>query len=406
MESGDFLRALCGLFSLPGWWAQRLVRRDSKLWVFGAWFGNLYSDNSRAMFEYVCANHPEITAVWITKSPDVYKDLKEQGRRVEYRDSRRGRRICRRASAAFVSTSAADVCENSLNGCKTVMLWHGCPIKIIGNDARRFMVKDTVWKRLKTFIRRLVLPWEFIRYDMVCSLSEFFNPIFCSAFGIKPEVNAITGLPRNDALFGGGDHLTSRIEARWPGSVKIVYMPTFRDTAVGEGVPFNPFGGYGFDAARLGKVLQEQNMVFIYKGHYYDLQLGGSVFEALPDRLMCIDDHDIDDLYAFLGGTDILITDYSSVFFDYIITGKKVILAPFDYDEYIRVSRPFYFDYVLMEATCAKDWNAICEILSNGLAQPAPQECVTRFNAYTDNGSCARVYGEVARRFQNKGSYL
>ena len=401
MSDRDIFRALGGLLSLPAWWMQRLGRRDPALWVFGAWYGNLYNDNSRAMFEWVVANHPEITAVWITDSPEVYKDLSSQGLRVAYKSSREGRRLCRRSSLAFVSTAASDVCHRQLNGCKIVMLWHGCPIKLIGNDARRFMVKNTVWKRIKTFVRRLVLPWEFIRYDMVCSLSEFFSPIFCSAFGIKPQVNAITGLPRNDALFSGGDHLSAMIEARWKGSTKIVYMPTFRDTVTGEGLAFNPFEGYGFDADRLGEILEKNNMVFIYKGHYYDLQRGSSLFHALSDRFLCISDRDYDDLYHFLGGTDILITDYSSVFFDYIITGKKVILAPFDYDEYIHVSRPFYFDYSLMEATRAKDWNAICEILSQGEAAPAPQACISRFNAFTDADSRSRVYGEVINRFYN-----
>ena len=79
-----------------------------------------------------------------------------------------------------------------------------------------------------------------------------------------------------------------------------------------------------------------------------------------------------------------------------------MILAPFDYDEYIRVSRPFYFDYSLMEATRAKDWNAICDILSNDGARCAPQGCISRFNAYTDAGSRDRVYREVIKRFCNK----
>ena len=387
------------MLSLPYWWLQKLHRRTPSLWVFGAWYGDLYNDNSRAMFQYVIDNHPEITAVWITRSPDVYNDLKSQGLKVEYADSPSGRRICRNASLAFVSTAASDVAVKCLNGCKIVMLWHGCPIKIIGDDARRFMVRDTWWKRAKTAIRRMVLPWEFIKYDMVCSLSEFFNPIFCSAFGIDPAVNAICGLPRNDALFGGGDALSKRIDARWKGAVKIMYMPTFRDTVTGEGLPFNPFAGYGFDAARLGEILEKNNMVFIYKGHYYDLQRGSSLFETISDRFLCIDNSDYDDLYSFLGGVDILITDYSSVFFDWIITGKKVILSPFDYDEYIHVSRPFYFDYSLLEATRATDWNAICDILQDGSAAAAAKECVARFNKYTDACSRERVYKEVIRRF-------
>ncbi|MBO4417476.1 MAG: CDP-glycerol glycerophosphotransferase family protein [Bacteroidales bacterium] len=402
MNGKDILRALGGLVSLPSWCLQRAVRRRPSLWVFGAWYGNLYSDNSRAMFEYVCDNHPEIDAVWITSSEAVLSEITASGRRALLKGSREGRRTCRRAGIAFVSTAADDVCEKDLNGCKVVMLWHGCPIKIVGNDARRFMVKNTLWKRIKTAIRRIVVPWEFIRYDMVCSLSEFFNPIFCSAFGIRPEVNAITGLPRNDALFEGGDRLTRSLEERWRGCTKIVYLPTFRDTATGEGLAFNPFTGFGFDAERLGEVLERNNMVLIYKGHFYDLQHGASKVNALPERIVCISDRDYDSLYGFLGGTDILITDYSSVFFDYIITGKKVILAPFDYDEYIRVSRPFYFDYSLMEATRAKDWNAICDILSNDGARCAPQGCISRFNAYTDAGSRDRVYREVIKRFCNK----
>lgn len=399
MDGKDILRALVGLVSLPAWWMQRLVRRNPSLWVFGAWYGNLYNDNSRAMFEYVCDNHPEIEAVWITSSDAVLSEITSAGRRALLKDSREGRSLCRRAGIAFVSTAAGDVCEKQLNGCRIVMLWHGCPIKIVGNDARRFMVKDTLWKRFKTAIRRIVVPWEFIPYDMVCSLSEFFSPVFCSAFGIRPEVNAITGLPRNDALFRGGDRLIKSLEARWSGCTKIVYLPTFRDTATGEGLAFNPFAGFGFDAGRLGEVLEKNNMVLIYKGHFYDLQNGASKVNAVPDRIVCISDRDYDSLYGFLGGTDILITDYSSVFFDYIITGKKVILAPFDYDDYIRVSRPFYFDYSLMEATRAKDWNAICDILSSDGARPAPQRCISRFNTYTDAGSRDRVYREVIKRF-------
>ena len=402
MKAADLRHAIKGLFQLPGWWLQRLVRRDPDLWVFGAWYGDLYNDNSRAMFEYVCDRHPEKTAVWITRSKEVFERIRREGRRVEYMDSRAGRRICRKASVAFVSTAVWDVADSCLNGCKIVMLWHGCPVKQIGLDARRFLVKDTFSKRLFTAIRRAVLPWEFIGYDMFCSLSEFFNPIFCSAFGIREEVNAITGLARNDALFEGGDRLAAEIERRWPASTKIIYMPTFRDVVSGSGQAFNPFAGFGFDAARLGAVLEEKNMVFIYKGHYYDLQHGGAGESALPERFMCVNDKDFDNLYSFLGGMDILITDYSSVFFDFIITGKRVILAPFDYDEYIAVSRPLYFDYALMEGERAKDWNAICELLRSDGARPAPEGCVARFNAYADAGSRARTYNEVIRRFFNK----
>ncbi len=399
MKKGDLQRAFLAPARLIAWGVDALRRRDPHLWVFGAWYGSLYSDNSRAMYEYVCAYHPEITAVWITSSRSVYDRLKGEGRRVEYASSRAGRAACRRASAAFASTAASDVNERCLNGCRLVMLWHGSPIKLIGNDARRFMVRDTLWKRVKTAARRIFMPWEFIRYDMVCNISEFFNPIFRSAFAVDDGAIAITGLPRNDALFEGGDALVRKIEERWKGCVKIVYMPTFRDTASGRRRPFNPFAGFGFDAARLSEILVRRNMVFIYKGHYYDQRNGSSRIEGVSDRFLNLSDGDYDNLYSFLGGIDILITDYSSLFFDFIITGRRVILAPFDYDEYIAHARPLYFDYSLLEGPRAHNWDELCALLDNGGAAPAPTACVKRFNAHSDERSRERVFCEVQTRF-------
>ncbi len=399
MKKGDLQHAFLAPLRLIAWGVDALRRRDPHLWVFGAWYGNLYSDNSRAMYEYVRRCHPEITAVWITNSESVHARISKEGGRVEYASSRAGRAVCRRASVAFASTAAADLNGRCLNGCRLVMLWHGCPIKLIGNDARSFMVRDTLWKRFKTAARRVFLPWEFIGYDMVCNLSEFFNPIFRSAFGVEDGAIAITGLPRNDALFEGGDALVRKLEERWKGATKIVYMPTFRDTVSGEGRPFNPFGGFGFDAARLSEILERQNMVFIYKGHYYDQRNGSSRLAGVSERFVNLSDGDYDDLYGFLGGIDILITDYSSLFFDFIITGKRVILAPFDYDEYISHARPLYFDYSLLEGPRARNWDELCTLLEAGGAAAAPASCVERFNARCDAGSRERVFREVQTRF-------
>ena len=71
MNLSDLQKAIGGLFFLPVWWSQRWYKRDPYLWTFGAWDGLRYSDNSRAMYEYVLANCPHIKAVWMTNSKQV-----------------------------------------------------------------------------------------------------------------------------------------------------------------------------------------------------------------------------------------------------------------------------------------------------------------------------------------------
>ena len=68
-ENSNFkllVKSLKGLLFLPFWYFQRLLPRDKNIWVFGSWFGQRYSDNSRAMYEFVLENRPDIKPFWIT----------------------------------------------------------------------------------------------------------------------------------------------------------------------------------------------------------------------------------------------------------------------------------------------------------------------------------------------------
>ena len=61
-----------------------LIPKKKNLWIFGAWQGKQYSDNSKFMFEYVSMNHPEIEAVWITRSNDVVDII--TSKKMKYKD--------------------------------------------------------------------------------------------------------------------------------------------------------------------------------------------------------------------------------------------------------------------------------------------------------------------------------
>jgi CDP-glycerol glycerophosphotransferase len=384
-SASDFVRSL--LF-LPIWYAQRCVRRDPRLWIFGAWDGVRYSDSSRALFEYVQEHHPEIRAVWLTRSDAIAVRLRQQGYSVEMIDSQTGRNTMRRASKVFYVKGLQDVDPRYMNGIQIVNLWHGMPLKQIGADAMRFIRKETWWKRLKTAVRRVVVPYEFLE-GVTMSTAPFFSPFLSSAFQLPPSKIWELGLPRNDHFFLPTiDPLIAQLDRTFQKPFKILYMPTHRDACTRTGRPFDPFSEVGFDAAALNEVLERNNMVFLYKGHFYDAANHGAGGNG---RLRTITDDDYDDQYTFIKDIDLLITDYSSIYFDFLLCRKPILLFPFDEEAYMAQSRPFYFDYRLMEAARVYNWAELVAALQTHNFHAPTDEEVSRFHAHVDGESCRRL---------------
>jgi CDP-glycerol glycerophosphotransferase len=387
----DLLRSL--LF-LPVWHGQRWVHRDPKLWIFGAWDGVRYSDSSRALYEYILEHHPEIRAVWMTRSEEVYSRLQQQGYPVERISSSEGRRVMRHASVLCYVKGLQDVDPRYMNGINIVNLWHGMPLKQIGADAMRFIRKETWWKRFKTGVRRLVVPYEFLE-GCTLSTSPFFTPFLMSAFRFPKEKVLELGLPRNDRFFSTTvDPLIQKLDEAYHRPFKILYMPTHRDACTRTGHPFDPFSEAGFDAKALNEVLESQNMVFLYKGHFYDAENKGF---STDGRLRTITDDDYDDQYTFIKDVDLLITDYSSIYFDFLLCRKPILLFPFDEEAYRKQSRPFYFDYSLMEARRVYTWPELVSALkTRNFKNPSEVE-VSRFHKFADGNTCRRLMEQLKR---------
>lgn len=390
--------ALDGLLSLPRWHAQRWQRRDEALWTFGAWDGLRYSDNSRAVYEYVLEHRPDIRAVWMTRSEEVQRRLEREGKPVARFDTPEGRRLQRRAACFFLTKGPQDSDPRSMNGCRLIWLWHGMPLKQIGNDAMAFIRPNTAWKRLKTAVRRVVAPWEFLT-GVTLSTAPFFTPFLQSAFALPRAMVWEVGLPRNDRFFR--TDVTERfllgLDERFGQPLKVLYMPTHRDQATREGHPFDPFALAGFDAARLEAVLEARNMVLLYKGHFFDAANGGL---AHARRILTVTDDDYDDLYTFVKDVDVLLTDYSSIYFDFLLCRKPIILFPFDEADYVARSRPFYFDYALMEGRRVTSWPELCDVLQAGDYAVPTEEAVRRFHLHPDGQTCRRLLQRLGRNPQ------
>jgi len=213
-----------------------------------------------------------------------------------------------------------------------------------------------------------------------------------------------TGYPRNDALLSNItiSNVLSDIKEQY-GDYKylIFYLPTFRGQIGSE---FDLFTNYGFDVSKIEKNLEEINALFLIKTHPVNCIRD----EELLARVHCskqikiVNDSDSDgDIYPILRKTDVLITDYSSVYFDFLLLNRPIIFAPFDFENYVREDREFYDNYNdVTPGPKAKNWDEVLKYVKEAIKNPEEYESERKrvcelFNAYNDANSSERVYKAI-----------
>ncbi|MHB9294113.1 putative Teichoic acid glycerol-phosphate transferase [Hollandina sp. SP2] len=384
------IRIMLSVFFLPFWYLELVIPRDKNVWVFGAWSGQKYSDNSRALYEFMVETYPEHRCVWLTNDRSIYQKLRSENKPAAMIHSLQGIQACLRASVAIISRSFTDLNTYCLNGIKQIWVWHGMPLKKIINDISYY----TKQNKVKVKISGILQPWYKMMPLMTITSAPYFVPFLSTAFGLDENHILPTGLPRCDKLVNPKEEkLITRIRRDYPGCRILLYMPTFR-TAQWTNKVFDPFAGYGFQADSFFRALEEENSILLYKPHYYDR---GFTSEFTSLRFMQIADSDYDDLYCLLGQIDILMTDYSSVYFDFLSVRKPVILAPFDYDDYISTARDLYTDYgKTMAGIKAADWEAVLQILKEKKYYVVDEQTTLKYTEYNDGKSSEKLYKAIS----------
>lgn len=371
------------------WYLGRLAPRNKNKWVFGAWFGDRYSDNSRAMYEYVLEELPDIKACWLTKNDTVYMKLKSEGKPVELLSSFKGKFFALTAKVAFITVEREEVNGLYLNGAKLVWLYHGMPIKYIMNDESVFLRGNS-----RSVVKRKIIDFLFpylsdYNVGSVIVTHDFFSPFFESAFKVDADKVWISGYPRNDVLFTSEtESIVEKYKSLYPTAKFIIHMPTHRIHGR-KGEAYSPFDGFGFDQELLFETLEKGDYVYFYKGHFYD-STNKVCFNH--ERFVRIADSDFENLYRLIKDMDILITDYSSIYFDFLLLQRPIILTPFDYEEYISSERPLYYDYKSnIIANTVSDWNELLGILLNKTYKQPNKEVIEKYHKYRDGNSCKRI---------------
>ena len=383
----------------PIWILERLVPRSNTIWIFGAWYGQKFSDNSKWLYEYVLNNYKSIKPIWITKNKEIYNELRKQNKNVYLSKSFFGIYYSLRAKWCFLSSGTVDINRYFINGAKIILLWHGMPLKKIGfSDDTQI----TSLKKLK--LLEFFNPYIYTTLHPYATLSSapFFNNFLIDAFRVSDSQIWQVGLPRCDAFFSEmNEPFITKIKEKNPTAKIMIYLPTYRMSSDGLGKCFSPFEQkFGFNNLEFQSFLEENNIIILYKPHYMDsvVDIGLST-----KNFIRINDSDFNDLYILLNNVDALITDYSSVYFDFLPSKKSVFLCPFDYKEYLSTSRGHYFNmYEEMDAVVCNSWQDFYKKAASMPWETVKETEIQKFATYLDGNVCEKIVRKISEIIQNE----
>lgn len=338
-----------------------LMPRDKKLCVFGAWLGELYADNAKQLF-LTANHHPNLKTVWISKNPDIVAEIREAGRRAYLWNSPAAIWYQLRAKYAIMSNGISDLQHVYLGSATLIDLWHGVPLKKICYDNKYEKNWDSPKQRIRDFL--IGIP---LRKEYYVATSEAFVPIYQSAFRRPKKQILCIGQPRCDIFFQN-----ENTASYFPGKRIILYAPTHRQ----EGSVAMPMSSL-LDLPRLEELLEQSDMYFVVKKHFYHKNEKED-FSAYP-HIMDITGQSFD-TELLLSETKMLITDYSSIYIDYLLTDRPIFFYCFDYDDYQKNDRELYFPYE--EVTPGKKATTFDELfllLQQALSEdPSPETIALR----------------------------
>ena len=308
--------------------------RDEQLWVLGARGGEAFLDNSKHLYLHVLESCPNIRPVWLAKDPELVTELNSRGYEAYHAHSHYGTYLNLCAGLVFVSHGVADVNRWCCGGATVVCLWHGVALKHLGWD--HSYGTGGLSSRFIQHYKHLITD----RYDYFTVTSEAMIEPFASALRMDPERIVLTGYPRNDALLERGsvpgltadESVHETLAALPPDSNVLLYLPTYH-AATDQYVLDH------LDLPALDALLADSDAYLLIKLHPSE-RLDTNLREY--ERLIPLPG--AADAYSILPKTDILITDYSSVYFDYLLLDRPIVFYPFDLEDY-RSKRGFYLDY-------------------------------------------------------------
>lgn len=318
---------------------------DNKTIVFSCFNGKSYTCSPKAIYEYMLSDekYKDYKYIWFF-SPEKINDYKflENNKNTKV-VSKKGKAYINYLQTSkywFFNYKIADFIKPKKEQVFT-QCWHGTPLKRLGYDLVHYDNQLNTTKEMK---KRYKMETE--KFSYFISPSEYASGVFRSGWNMKElgKENIIIekGYPRNDFLFKFTEKDVSNIKQRILGEdIKnkkiILYAPTYRANQHESGV------GYVYkeevDFSKMREKLGDE-FIILFRPHYFI----ANVFDFEKYKGFVYDVSKVDDINDLYVISDILITDYSSVFFDYANLKRPIIFYMYDLEYYRDKSNGFYFD--------------------------------------------------------------
>lgn len=346
------------------------IKKNEKLIFF---YSNLgFRDNVKAFYDYLIEQGYNDEYRIVVSIIEYERHQKEAPHNVKFISNKRGIITFMRAKYAFYCYGKYPIKPSKDQ--KVINLWHGMPLKKIGNMERGNEEIDYNY------------------FTKIVSTSKYFIPILMKSFRCQDTQVMITGQPKTDIMFREDKAMDELIRNK---SEKVIlWMPTYRDEERTYPLPvITPA-----QAERLDRILEMNKIRLIVKLH--PLQRLYGIIRTLP-HINWVTQIELDQknipLYALLRVADALITDYSSVYFDYMMLDRPIGFTLDDIEEYQK-TRGFVVDKPLecMPGRRISTYQDLLQFVDDVIEGNDPfkeerREMNQQFNQYTDGENSRRV---------------
>lgn len=373
---------------------------QKKHWVFSSDFGNMYRESAKYLFEYMLAEHPDYVCTYIVSRRNAYKEIASKGYPVAMNYSFKGIIEIAKADVVFTTQTAHDMLYAfKKRNRRYYYLNHGQSLKkqmaalttdykesLGGSKGAILAIKQFCHK---SFISNISIKDS----EFISANSEFFIPFLKSSYGESMNIK-ILGMPRNDALFRHEGMKKEKWLEGMEGKFVITYMPTHRKYGKGALTP-TPF----INRPDVQKWMREHNCVLLMKQH--------------PNMASKLKDEDNTDVIiditkkgldpqVIIYHSDVLISDFSSVWLDYLLLRRPLIT--YIYDDFesndaglnidIRKDTPGHLCYTEEEL-----FQTLKKIKTNYEEMKPSEDIIRKFYKDADGNSSKRYFQEISEQY-------
>ncbi len=371
---------------------------DDKTIIFCSFNGKSYSCSPKAIYELMLNNekYNEFKFIWALKDLEIHSYLaKNKNTEIVKIGSKEYNKYLAKSKYWIFNYKIPDFLYPKKNQI-FVQCWHGTPLKRLGCDLVHF---DNQLNTMEGMKKRYKI--EASKFTYFLSPSKFASEKFISAWNLKEigKENIIIekGYPRNDFLFKYTDEDIRRIKKKLgienDNRKIILYAPTYRANQHESGV------GYVYkeeiDFEQFKKQFENEYIV-LFRPHYFI----ANAFNFEKYNGFVYDVSKIDDINELYIITDILITDYSSVFFDFANLKRQIIFYMYDLEHYKNESNGFYIDLEELPGKIVQTQEELEEVIKKSKEfkfDDKYKKFNNKYNYLDDGNASERVVREIIK---------